>query len=117
MLRHILNVRIGHLAAGRFRTFEETDDDGCGAADAFLNINGAERAVERARAALHTLIAVSNSDFAFELLKNAVRTDIQTHPATGAFIAVVLQGHYILQIFHINTSFLSQYQNKVIDKR
>lgn len=83
-------------ATDRFPTFKKAVDDGGGAADALLDIDGVKRAIFGARAAFHAAIAVRYPDLTLKRLEHPVWADGKAHPAARALIQIVLQCDNIL---------------------
>jgi hypothetical protein len=83
------------LSATRLLAGEKAHEDGGGAADALVDLDGPERAVFLAGAAFHAPVPVGDPDLVTVLFKYPVGADLQASAATGAFILIVPQRHDI----------------------
>jgi hypothetical protein len=98
------NAIIGSAAAGFFSR-QHPDQDRGGASDALVYLDGAEWAVHGAGAAFHAAVEVGDSHLAIVRLKHPVRAYAEAHPATRAFLGIVLERGHILQVFHAASPF------------
>jgi len=88
-----------HPAAGSgILAFDPGLDDIGGTADTRINADGAARAVQGTRTALHTAVAIMDDGFAGFQLKNAVGTDNLTQSAADTCPGFKMEGCYTRKV-------------------
>ena len=88
----IVGVVVGAATAhGLTAGVEHRSDESDGAADTCVDMDGIKGAVALARTAFHTAILGSNGHDGALHLQNALRTDVDTQTATGAFLSLEFQ--------------------------